>query len=460
MAQRELEILLRLRDEASKELKTFGTQIKSLEPELRTIRNVGVVGFTAVAGAIGLSVAEAQRNESAQTRLSHILKTATGATEDQIRALNKQALALSKVGVISEESVTQAQAQLATFDLQAESIERLTPAILDYVVAEKGASASTEDLKALTNGLAQALQGNFASLTRTGFVLDEATKELIANGTELERTTALVSVLNSTYEGFNETVRDTAEGSMIALRNEFNNLRASVGEIFLPLLKELSNAFIPILENVTEWIRQNPELTKQVILITGAVFGLMAVVGSLSLAFLAFNPIVAGIVIALTGLVVTIRNVGEIFKMLRDDSDLIWEGIKITFKESIDWIIEKTIKPLIDWVQRIIDMLNRVRDGISSIGGKTATAVSSAVSSVKKTIGVQDAIITPQGQVIQTDPADWLIATKRPQDLGQGGGSIVLNITGNTFMSDQDTAEKIGDMIMMSLKENLRLTNG
>lgn len=29
------------------------------------------------------------------------------------------------------------QSQLATFNLQAESIEKLTPAILDYVVAEK-----------------------------------------------------------------------------------------------------------------------------------------------------------------------------------------------------------------------------------------------------------------------------------------------------------------------------------
>jgi hypothetical protein len=43
----------------------------------------------------------------------------------------------------------------------------------------------------MTNGLAQALNGNFASLTKTGFVLDDVTKDLIKNGTEAERTAAI-----------------------------------------------------------------------------------------------------------------------------------------------------------------------------------------------------------------------------------------------------------------------------
>jgi len=51
--------------------------------------------------------------------------------------LNRQAQALERVGVVAAGNVTTTQAQLATFDLQAQTIERLTPAILDYVTAEK-----------------------------------------------------------------------------------------------------------------------------------------------------------------------------------------------------------------------------------------------------------------------------------------------------------------------------------
>jgi hypothetical protein len=64
-----------------------------------------------------------------------------------------------------------------TAQVENEVVEALTPAILDYVTAEKGATASTSDFKQMTNGLAQALNGNFSSLTRVGFVIDEKHKE-------------------------------------------------------------------------------------------------------------------------------------------------------------------------------------------------------------------------------------------------------------------------------------------
>jgi hypothetical protein len=73
---------------------------------------------------------------------------------------------------------------LQPFNLQTDTIKKLTPAILDYVTAEKGATASASEFKSMTNGLAQALNGNFASLTRVGFVIDEVTRNIIKNGTE------------------------------------------------------------------------------------------------------------------------------------------------------------------------------------------------------------------------------------------------------------------------------------
>jgi hypothetical protein len=149
--------------------------------------------------------------EAAQNRLRKILLTTGGATNSQVDALIKQANSLEKLGVVTKENILVAQSQLSTFDLTADTIERLTPAILDYVTAEKGATASADDFKSMTNGLAQALQGNFASLTKTGFVLDEATKKQIKTGTEAERVTAIIEVLNSTYKGFNKSLLDTPE---------------------------------------------------------------------------------------------------------------------------------------------------------------------------------------------------------------------------------------------------------
>lgn len=65
---------------------------------------------------------------------------------------------------------------------------------------------------------------------------------------------------------------------------------------------------------------------------------------------------------------------------------------------------------------------------------------------------VSDAIIRPNGQIIRTDPADTLIATKNPGELGGGGGSFVysptININGsiNSQLDIQRIAEQIAQI--------------
>jgi hypothetical protein len=177
------------------------------------------------AAVVAFAEAEAQ-----QQRLTKLLRVTVGATDGQVIALNHQAEALEKLGVVTAGSITQVQSQLATFNLQTSTIKALTPAILDYVTAEKGAAASASEFKSMTNGLAQALNGNFASLTKTGFVLDDVTKDLIKNGSEADRAAALVKVLDSTYKGFNASLRKTTSGQLVALNNAADKAKETIGK--------------------------------------------------------------------------------------------------------------------------------------------------------------------------------------------------------------------------------------
>ncbi len=234
----------------------FGAKLKTLAA------TIGVTfAATQVVSFFKQSVAAAVEAEQAQTRLREILLTTGGATKLQIEALNAQAEALSKVGVASKENITVTQSQLATFDLQGKTISKLTPAILDYVTAEKGATASSDDYKQMTNGLAQALNGQFGALTRVGFVLDEDTKKKIANGSESERAAAIVEVLNSTYKDFNKTLLDTPEGRMIKLKQEFGDLQQEIGAALLPAFMKftdfLRNTVFPTLSKIIDFVKNN-----------------------------------------------------------------------------------------------------------------------------------------------------------------------------------------------------------
>jgi hypothetical protein len=187
-------------------------------------------GTRAITNFARMSLKAFQESEAQQQRLTRLLEVTNDASAAQIAVLTRQANALEQLGVVSAGSITQVQSQLATFDLSILTINKLTPAILDYVTAEKGAAATADDFKAATNGLAQALNGNFASLTKTGFVLDDVTKELISTGTESQRAAAIVKVLDSTYKGFNRSLRDTPQGQMVLLANSADRARVIIGQ--------------------------------------------------------------------------------------------------------------------------------------------------------------------------------------------------------------------------------------
>lgn len=185
-------------------------------------------------------------------RLYRIVNNVTGASREQIEVLNDQSKALASLWVVSSWSITQVQSQLATFDLQIETIKKLTPAVLDYVTAEKWANATTEEFKQATNGLAQALNGNFWSLTRVWFVLDENTKKQISNGTEMERAEAIVKVLQSTYGWFNQALAETPLGKIQNLNNRFNDLKDTLFNNLTPAFSraiEVIWNFFEILED-------------------------------------------------------------------------------------------------------------------------------------------------------------------------------------------------------------------
>jgi hypothetical protein len=212
----------------------------------KSVKNLaGAVGIAfsarAVANFAKVSIKASLENSAQQDRLAKLLQVTNGATQAQIALLTDQANALERVGVVTAGSITQVQSQLATFDLSISTIKTLTPAILDYVTAEKGATASAADFKSATNGLAQALNGNFASLTKVGFVLDSVTKKTIATGSESERAAAIVKVLESTYKGFNERLAQTPAGKMQLLANAADDAKVIIGDGLVNALTQLTD---------------------------------------------------------------------------------------------------------------------------------------------------------------------------------------------------------------------------
>ena len=170
---------------------------------------------------------------------------------ENVDALNRQADALKKVGVLDDDTIRSAQAQLATFDLQSKSIEKVIPGLLDMIVAEKGMNATMDDAKAAAQGLGKAFQGQYDVLLKQGFIISDAQKTMIELATEEQKVEAITQILGTTYNGINEEMAKTNSGQLLKAQQAFGDLEKSIGKV-------ISNALTPFLPKITEAINGIP----------------------------------------------------------------------------------------------------------------------------------------------------------------------------------------------------------
>lgn len=258
--QSKYEILITAVDDASPKIDDVGDSLGDVEKKgKKTKKGVDDLtpSFLNLAGAVGIgslaadkasqaisalggflksTVTEALAAQSAWAGYEQILISGSGASSEQINMLKAQADALERVGVISGDVIMATQGTLATFDLQAESIQTLIPAFVDMIAKERGMNATTQDAISFGNAFGKVLMGNVGALSDYGFKFDEATEKILKTGTETEKITALTELLNSTYEGMNDTLANTTEGRLKRLDTAFGDLKKNIGNQLIPTI--------------------------------------------------------------------------------------------------------------------------------------------------------------------------------------------------------------------------------
>jgi hypothetical protein len=91
MKDQQLRIIIEAEDRAKqafdgvdRNLKSLSGKLDGLAPTFTKMSIAGTAAFTAITGAIALSIKETIDSEAAQNRLTHILRTSRGATDEQV----------------------------------------------------------------------------------------------------------------------------------------------------------------------------------------------------------------------------------------------------------------------------------------------------------------------------------------------------------------------------------------
>jgi hypothetical protein len=216
--------------------KKLGEADKAVEGNASKISEFGKKAAAAFAVAAAAAVAygtklaidgvkAAIEDEQAQLRLANALKTATGATDAQIKATEDMILKTSLATGVADDQLRPAMQRLAVSTKDTGEAQRLLSLALDI---SKGKGI---ELETVANALGRAQDGNTTALGRLGLGLSKSELATLSF-TEVQQK------LSDLYGGAAATNAETFQGKIDRLKVGFDEAKESLGVALLPQVEK------------------------------------------------------------------------------------------------------------------------------------------------------------------------------------------------------------------------------
>lgn len=164
--------------------------------------------------------------------------SSNGGLQADFERLLKQSEELQQVSIFSDDDIQKAQTMALQFGLTSDAVENLMPTILDF------ASATGQELNEAMQSVILGIQGSERALKKYGIEID-------SQATRQQNFKSIMDQLNAKFKGQAQIISETSEGALARFRNNFDNLKESIGETLLPLADAAvtaANAFVKMAE--------------------------------------------------------------------------------------------------------------------------------------------------------------------------------------------------------------------
>ena len=239
--------------QGEQEVKGFGDKLGEFGKKAAAAFAIAAAAAAAYAGKLLVDgVKAAIEDEKAQAKLATTLENTTGATREQIKAVEDQILKMSLATGVADDKLRPSFEKLVRATNDVEKAQKLQTLALDI------AAGSGKDLDAVSQSLARAYDGNTSALSRLGIGLSSAELKSMS----FDDVTAQLA---ETFGGQASVQADTFSGKVARLQVAFDEAKESVGARLLPILANLLDQFNNNLAPAIESIRKKFEPLTQAI---------------------------------------------------------------------------------------------------------------------------------------------------------------------------------------------------
>ena len=238
---------------ADTEIETFGEKTAAFGKKAAAAFAVAAAAAFAYGSKLAVDgVKAAIEDEAAQLRLASALRTATGATEGQIKATEDFILKTSLATGVADDQLRPAMQRLAVSTKDTGEAQRLLSLALDI---SKGKGI---ELETVANALGRAQDGNTMALGRLGLGLSKAELSTLTF-------TEVQAKLSELYGGAAATNAETFQGKIDRLKVGFDEAKESLGVALLPQVEKfitfLNDTAIPALNGFIAGLTGDEGLT-------------------------------------------------------------------------------------------------------------------------------------------------------------------------------------------------------
>lgn len=378
---------------ASKSVSGLSSQFSGLAKVVGGGLLAGGAAFTAFLYSSGKAAADA---EVQMARVNATLKAMGDSALKNKDAILQAADAAVQLGFDDEDSAESITKLYQRTNDLSKALE-LNQLAMDISAGKNISLADATDLVAKANS------GNARELKAMGIAIDE-------NATS----TQILMTLQETYAGQAKESSQTFAGQMKVLSTEFDNFKETVGTALL-------EAIMPFVKQLSEWAAKK-ETQEKIKAISDAIGYWASVV----------LPVAIDVI------------------------KLWWGWLRSAYDALVD--IEVKIISLIDKIATFTSKLSgAVKSGASTLG----SAWANAGSNLKWAVGLEGRasggpVIGGTSYVVGENGPEIFTPGQSGMITPNGGGGVSIVISGNTLL-DSSAAEKMADMLVRTLKQNLRI---
>lgn len=408
MAETDISILVRVKDEASAAMGKISGTINNLQPAFKTMAVAGTAALGAIGGIAYKTIKDYGEAEKAAKQLEHATLQVAKGTREQLVAMQELSVELERKGVLDGDAIATGLAQLQTFGLSADMVTKLGGSMADLAVNQFGVNAGAEELTQTANIMAKALNGQFGVLEKSGIRFTEAQQKLIQFGTESERVAAMQEGLAQNLKYTNEIAKTTVEGSMAKLQVQLGNISENIGAALLPALTQLTTYITPIVEKIVNWSSENPKLIITILAVAAGAAALVTALGLIGLAvpavvagigaigtallFLSANPIVlviAGVVALVAGIVMLVKH----WDLVKDKVMEVWNSIPTAVQVGVA-MISLPITALIGLIVLIVNHWETLKNVALAVWTAISNVITTKWNEIKTTVQAAIGFVT------------------------------------------------------------------